>query len=296
MKVDVSHLDHDAALADKSEYKEMEFRFTDRDFKYLRELVSRETGIVITESKRQMIYSRLSRRLRSLNLRDFRDYCLIVEEDIDGELNSFINAITTNLTSFFREPHHFDYLKDVVVPGLLEKNASTRRIRVWSAGCSTGEEPYSIAMTMAEALPPESGWDWRILATDIDTEVLAKAEQGIYPQERAAAFGQSLLKRWFRRGNGENQGMIQVAPELRKQVTFRKQNLMEEWPVRGPIDVLFCRNVVIYFDKDTQRRIFAKFAALMEQGACLFIGHSESLYKVSEHFELLGQTIYRKKT
>ena len=282
------------ALAERKEQDGMEFRFSDRDFQYLRQLVSRETGIVITDAKRQMVYSRLTRRLRTLGLSDFRDYCRLLEEDAEGELNAFINAITTNLTSFFREPHHFTYLQNVVVPELLKKNAASRRIRIWSAGCSTGEEPYSIAMAMSEALPDDS-WDCRILATDIDTDVLAKAERGIYPMERVASIPQSRLQQWFSRGSGANQGLARVAPELREMITFRQLNLMEEWPVRGPIDVLFCRNVVIYFDKETQRHIFDKFAERMAADACIFIGHSESLFKITNRFDLIGQTIYRKR-
>ena len=257
-------------------------------------MVNRETGIVITAAKREMVYSRLSRRLRALSLTDFEDYCRVLERDEQGELNAFINAITTNLTSFFREPHHFDHLQNIVVPDLLNKNAASRRIRIWSAGCSTGEEPYSIAIAMAEVLPDD--WDCRILATDIDTDVLMKAERGIYPLERVASLPQSRLKRWFSRGSGTNQGLTRVGPELREMITFRRLNLMEEWPVNGPIDVLFCRNVVIYFDKETQRSIFDKFAERMAENSRLFIGHSESLFKITNRFELIGQTIYRKRT
>ena len=261
---DAAHGRQEVAMLERVNHEGKEFRFTDRDFQYLRQLVNRETGIVITPAKREMVYSRLSRRLRALNLADFEDYCHLLEEDGQGELNAFINAITTNLTSFFREPHHFDHLQNTVVPDLLNKNASARRIRIWSAGCSTGEEPYSIAMAMAEVLPDDS-WDCRILATDIDTDVLMKAERGIYPLERVASLSQARLKRWFSRGSGANQGLTRVVPELREMITFRRLNLMEEWPVNGPIDVLFCRNVVIYFDKETQRLIFDKFAERMER-------------------------------
>lgn len=271
-----------------------EFRLTDRDFNYLRNLVSRETGIVITDAKRQMVYSRLSRRLRALNLRDFKSYCRLLEEHDQGELKAFVNAVTTNLTSFFREAHHFDYLRNVVVPELVQKNAATRRIRIWSAGCSTGEEPYSIAMAVMEALPVAS-WDFRILASDIDTDVLAKAKRGIYPIERVESISQPRLKRWFTRGCGPNMGMAKVSSELRELITFRRINLMEDWSVHGPIDVIFCRNVVIYFDKKTQCGIFDKYADLMAKDACLFIGHSESLFKITDRFDLVGQTIYRKR-
>jgi chemotaxis protein methyltransferase CheR len=292
---DVDHGERKVLMMETTAHDGKEFRFSDHDFQYLRELVSRETGIVITEAKRQMVYSRLARRLRILDLRDFKDYCQLLEKDAEGELNAFINAITTNLTSFFREPHHFAYLQNIIVPELLKKNARSRRIRIWSAGCSSGEEPYSIALAMAEVLPPEEGWDWRILATDIDTDVLAKAERGIYPLERVSGISQPHLQRWFSRGYGVNQGLVRVSAELRGMITFKRLNLMDMWPVRGPIDVQFCRNVVIYFDKQAQKRIFDQFAERMMDGSCLFIGHSESLFKVSDRFELIGQTIYRKR-
>ena len=186
---DAVHGRQEVAILERVNHEVKEFRFTDRDFQYLRKLVNRETGIVITAAKREMVYSRLSRRLRALSLTDFEDYCRVLERDEQGELNAFINAITTNLTSFFREPHHFDHLQNIVVPDLLNKNAASRRIRIWSAGCSTGEEPYSIAIAMAEVLPDD--WDCRILATDIDTDVLMKAERGIYPLERVASLHQS---------------------------------------------------------------------------------------------------------
>ena len=283
------------ATTERNDHEDGEFQFSDHDFQYLRQVVMRETGIVITDVKRQMVYSRLTRRLRALNLSNFRDYCRLLKQDAEGELGAFINAITTNLTSFFREPHHFKYLQSVVVPELLKNNDSSKRIRIWSAGCSTGEEPYSIAMSMAEVLPAV-GWDCRILATDIDTDVLASAEHGVYRQERMSGIAQSRLKRWFARGCSDaNQGLARISPRLREMVSFRQLNLMEDWPVRGPLDVVFCRNVVIYFDKATQRRIFDNFAERMTVGACLFVGHSESLFNVTDRFELIGQTIYRKR-
>lgn len=295
MMAAATNADQQAHVAEDHGHVGNEFRLNDRDFQHLRQLVSRETGIVITDAKRLMVYSRLARRLRVLGLRDFSDYCRLLEEDGNDELNVFINCITTNLTSFFREPHHFTYLQNVVVPELMRRNAETRRIRIWSAGCSTGEEPYSIALAMAEVLPPDAGWDWRVLATDIDTDVLVRAQSGVYSLERVTAIPQPLLQRWFMRGSGANQGMVRISTELRELISFRRLNLMEEWPVRGPIDVQFCRNVVIYFDKHAQRRIFHQFAERMSDDACLFIGHSETLFKISDRFDLVGQTIYRKR-
>lgn len=271
----------------------MEYRFSDRDFDYLRRLIRARTGIVLADAKRTMVYGRLVRRLRALGLADFGQYCRLLEQEPEREIGELINAITTNLTAFFREPHHFTYLRDRVLPQLRERNAATRRLRVWSAACSTGEEPYSIAMVLAEALGAD--WDWRILASDLDTEVLARAERGVYAAERVAGIERARLERWFLRGRGVRHGWVKVRPELGEKLRFRRINLTEPLPLRAPLDVVFCRNVVIYFDKATQRELFARLADCMAPGAHLFIGHSESLFRVADQFELIGQTIYRKR-
>lgn len=283
-----------AAADDRSD--DGEFRFSDRDFHYIRALIGDKTGIVLPDVKRTMVYSRLVRRLRALNLSNFTQYCRLLEEGSEQEIGELINAITTNLTAFFREPHHFDYLRDMVVPELMERNAATRRLRIWSAGCSTGEEPYSIAMVLAECLGMDGDWDWRVLASDLDTAVLAKAERGVYSEERVAGIERARLKRWFLRGSGGSRGSVKVRSELRDKIHFRQINLMEPLPVRGPLDAVFCRNVVIYFDKDTQRKIFGKFAACMAPRSRLFIGHSETLFRISDAFESVGQTVYRRRT
>ena len=278
---------------DKSDSIEKEHRFSDRNFQYIRRLVGDQTGIVLSEAKRDMVYSRLARRLRALKLEDFSQYCERLNKNPDSELGELINAITTNLTSFFRENHHFEFLQNKVIPELLVRNAATRRLRIWSAGCSTGEEPYSIAMVVKEVLP--QGWDCRILASDLDTEVLAKAERGVYNLDRVTGISNSRLKRWFMRGKGINLGFARINPELRDMISFRRVNLIDAWPVKGPVDILFCRNVVIYFDKDTQRQIFERYADAMSDFSYLFIGHSESLFKVTERFEMIGNTTYRKR-
>ena len=278
---------------DKSDSIEKEYRFSDRNFQYIRRLVGDQTGIVLSEAKRDMVYSRLARRLRALKLEDFSQYCERLNKNPDSELGELINAITTNLTSFFRENHHFEFLQNKVIPELLVRNAATRRLRIWSAGCSTGEEPYSIAMVVKEVLP--QGWDCRILASDLDTEVLAKAERGVYNLDRVTGISNSRLKRWFMRGKGINLGFARINPELRDMISFRRVNLIDAWPVKGPVDILFCRNVVIYFDKDTQRQIFERYADAMSDFSYLFIGHSESLFKVTERFEMIGNTTYRKR-
>ena len=271
---------------------EREFVFTDGDFEFIRRLVAEKTGIVLNDAKRNLVYSRLSRRLRQLGLEQFADYCELLKSGDDGELVNFINAITTNLTSFFRENHHFEYLRDTLLPELM-RSKPERRLRCWSAGCSTGEEPYSIAMVLRETLPA-SGWDARILATDLDSEVVARARRGVYTQERVNGISPERLRRWFLRGKGDNEGMVQVRAALRELITFRQLNLMHAWPIGGPLDFIFCRNVVIYFDKPTQKVLFDRYAELLPVGGHLFIGHSESLFKVTDRFKLIGKTIYRK--
>lgn len=267
--------------------------FTTGDFDFIRRIVMEKTGIALAEHKRELVYGRLAKRVRALELDSFAGYCAYVESH-DEELHELVNAITTNLTSFFRESYHFDHLRDVVVPELLRSNAERRRIRVWSAGCSTGEEPYTIAMILRDTVPFASGWDVKILATDIDTNVLEKGRTGIYAEERAKDIPAAYRRRFVARGVGANAGRIRMREELRSLITFRRLNLMDAWPMSGPFDVIFCRNVVIYFDKPTQKMLFDRYADLMRPDGHLFVGHSETLFKVSTRFSLVGRTIYRR--
>ncbi|QFY89086.1 protein-glutamate O-methyltransferase CheR [Magnetovirga frankeli] len=277
------------------EEKQREFRFTRKNFNFLRKISNQRTGIVVSDDKFDMFYSRLSRRVRALGLSDFSAYCAYVRDDPSGkEVLELVNAITTNLTAFFRERHHFDYLSRTVIPQIRQGNAAQRRLRIWSAGCSTGEEPYSLAITLREAASQLSGWDYRINATDIDSNVLATAARGVYPLERTKGIEHARLKRWFFRGHGANQGLVRVKPSLRELIDFGQLNLMEDWQMEGPLDVIFCRNVIIYFDKETKARLVDRYAQNLKLGGYLFIGHSESLYKVSERFESIGNTIYRR--
>lgn len=269
-----------------------EYRFTDTHFNQLRALVSKYAGISLNETKRQLVYGRLARRIRALGLNGFDAYCDLVGAADSVEIEEFINAITTNLTSFFRENHHFEFLAQTVVPELLKTNAASRRIRVWSAGCSTGEEPYSIAMTLLEALGGKNGWDVKILATDIDSSVVATASAGVYPANRQQGVGDSRLKRWFTPSAGPG-GAMRVKDEVRDLIRFAPLNLMGEWPFKGPFDVIFCRNVVIYFDKATQGRLFGRYADVLARHGYLFIGHSETMFGSCDRFELYGRTIYR---
>ncbi|KKM97282.1 hypothetical protein LCGC14_1169600, partial [marine sediment metagenome] len=202
--------------------------------------------------------------------------------------------ITTNLTAFFREKHHFEFLKNTVIPQLVKLKGNKKHLRIWSAGCSTGEEPYSIAIALKEALPDFDDWDVKILATDLDANVVAHGKAGIYRSDRIDGLDEKRIKRWFRRGTGNNAELVKISPELQKMITFKRLNLLQEWPMSRPFDLMFCRNVVIYFDKNTQRILFDRYADILADDAYLFIGHSETLFKVSTRFDSLGQTIYQK--
>ncbi len=271
-----------------------EFPFSDAEFAFVRELVEQHAAIKLPDTKRQMVYGRLVRRLRDLRLGSFAEYVALLREDAGGpEFVNLINAVTTNLTSFFREKHHFDVLRERVIPEFIERNSAKRSLKIWSAGCSTGEEPYSIAMTVQDCLP--SGWDLRILATDIDTKVLATAEAGIYGEDRIRSLPEALKRRGFLRGRGATSEKVRIRPEFQQFITFRQLNLMEPWPMQGKFDFIFCRNVVIYFDKPTQQRLFDRFADQLVDGGYVFLGHSETMHNLATRFRLLGQTVYQKQ-
>lgn len=270
-----------------------EFEFRKSDFDKIKKQVFDITGISLNDGKKDMVYGRLSRRIRDLGLTDFKQYGDLVAQPDSEELGNFINAITTNLTSFFREEHHFKFLVETVLPELMQKNKDTRKIRIWSAGCSTGEEAYSLSIALHEVLPRRHNWDIKILATDLDTNVLAKAESGIYSLDRINGLAESRQKKWFRRGTGNQAGLVKISDEIKSLISFKQLNLMGEWPMKGLFDVIFCRNVVIYFDKPTQRILFQRYAELLPDFRYLFVGHSESLYKVSTQFKLIGNTIYQ---
>jgi chemotaxis protein methyltransferase CheR len=270
-----------------------EFAFGEEDFQALRTLVKSLTGIHLSEQKRELVYGRLARRLRALQLRSFAEYRERLQAD-EQEVAEFCNAITTNLTSFFREPHHFQYLREQLLMPLAGEPRGNRRLRIWSAACSTGEEPYSIAMTVLETLPDPGNWDVRILATDLDSEVLSRARRGIYPLERTSGLARGRRARFFLERQEAGGPCLQIAPEVAALVTFKQLNLIRALPMRGPLDAIFCRNVIIYFDKDTQRELFGRIARLQRPGDLLFLGHSESLFKVCDSYALIGKTIHRR--
>ena len=271
------------------------FTFTDRDFDRLRGLVRELTGISLSEQKRELVYGRLTRRLRALSFSSFKDYCDFLEQNLDLELEHFTNSITTNLTSFFRENHHFEMIaSDPLKSWLMNRLGMNGKLRFWSAGSSTGEEAYSLAITLAETIPDVFNKNVKILATDLDTNVINTGHNGVYPENRIDALSGERKKKWFQRGSGDSTGMVKVDERLRSMVTFNQLNLMGEWPMRGPFDVIFCRNVVIYFDKPTQGVLFNRYADILCDDGVLFIGHSETMAEVCTRFDLVGKTMYRK--
>jgi chemotaxis protein methyltransferase CheR len=267
-----------------------EFDFTARDFDRVRSLIHKRAGIALADSKQEMVYSRLARRLRAIGMRSFQAYLDALEERPDSdEWEAFTNALTTNLTSFFREEHHFPLL-DAHVRNCKEQ------VTIWCSASSTGEEPYSIAMTLCEAFgtltPPA-----QVIATDIDTNVLKTAANGVYPVDRIERISQERVRRFFLKGKGAQEGLVRVRPELRQMVTFKQLNLLgDSWPVSGPFDAIFCRNVMIYFDKPTQGKILSRFVPLMKPDGLLFAGHSENFMYVSDAFRLRGKTVYELDT
>ena len=266
---------------------EREFTFTNENFERICQLIYEHAGISLKPSKQHMVYSRLARRLRVNGLDNFKDYLALLESNNEAEWEAFVNSLTTNLTSFFREPHHFPLLAELVA-----RQKGQHPISLWCAAASTGEEPYSMAMTMVDTFgsftPPVS-----IVASDVDTSVLAKAEAGIYPIERVEKLSEAVVKRFFLRGTGAQSGFVRVRPELRAMVTFRHVNLLSnDWQIRGPLDAIFCRNVMIYFDKETQLKILQRFAPLLQPSGLLFAGHSESFHNATHLFRLRGKTVY----
>ena len=263
-----------------------EFTFNSKDFDRVRDLIYKKAGISLADSKQEMVYSRLARRLRATGINSFSIYLDSLERGTsESEWEAFTNALTTNLTSFFREEHHFPILAEHV------KNRK-ETINVWCSASSTGEEPYSIAMTLCEAFgtlkPPA-----HVIATDIDTNVLAAASKGVYNIDRLEKMSQERIGRFFLRGKGAQEGMVRVRPELRELVSFKRLNLLENgWALHGPFDAVFCRNVMIYFDKSTQGNILKKFVPLMKKDGLLFAGHSENFLYVSDDFKLRGKTVY----
>lgn len=264
----------------------------DVEFAKIRALLYRIAGISLSESKRDLVYRRLSRRIMSLGLTNFSQYYDLVTSGSDSELMHFCDCLTTNFTAFFREPHHFEFLKNTVFPSIEKRQAtSENKLRIWSAGCSSGEEPYSIGMTVLDGFPNVGRWDARILATDLDSNVMSHARRAVYPETRFDDVPKHYVDRYFR---PDGDGQRKAKQNLRDSIAFNRLNLMDTWPMKGKFDVIFCRNVIIYFDKETQRRLIRRFADVLHDGGYLIVGHSESLLNVSSAFEIVGSTVHQK--
>ncbi len=264
-----------------------EFSFSTADFERVRKLIYQHAGISLSPVKQDMVYSRLARRLRATGKSSFADYLDALEKSGGDEWERFVNSLTTNLTSFFREPHHFPIFAEH-----LRKLGTRRPIRVWCSAASTGEEPYSIAITVAETFGSNAS-HVSIMASDLDTNVLATAQKGVYPIERVDKLSPERLRKFFLRGTGAQEGYVSVRPELKNMIQFQRINLLDQsYAVKGPLDVIFCRNVMIYFDKPTQYKILSRFAPLMQPDGLMFAGHSESFLHAADLFKSQGKTVY----
>ena len=272
-----------------------EFGFTDADFNAIASLAKQRFGLDLQASKKPLIYSRLAKRLRVLRLDSFAEYCRRLQDNLDtAEEDHLLTALTTNVTQFFREPHHFTFLRNVIGPDLLDRARSGHPIRLWSAACSSGEEAYCLAATMMSLLPKQTKYDIRILATDIDHMVIAKADRGIYPTDQLSQIPADLKGEMV--ASCALSGQFAIAPHIKKLVTFGKLNLISDWPMRQPFDLIMCRNAAIYFDKDTQSQLWARFAKCLRPNGHLMIGHSERLSGAAvNQFKSVGVTTYRKR-
>lgn len=271
-----------------------EFPFTWSEFRQIAQLVHSEAGIMLPDSKVNLVYSRLAKRLRANGLKSFRDYCELVgsAQGVD-ERQALISAMTTNVTRFFREQHHFDLLTKKVLPSLVAAARRGERVRIWSAGCSSGEEPYSIAISLLEIMPDAPSHDILILATDLDPEMITRGKAGCYTASQVAGIPTSVREKWMEKDR--QSGTWRMGADARSLVRFNELNLLQRWPMKGGFDVIFCRNVMIYFDEETQNGIWSRFAQLLPQGGYLCIGHSERVSMDRHPFELVAQTAYCKK-
>ena len=266
-----------------------EFTWTDADFDRVQALIYKRAGISLHDGKHAMVYSRLSRRLRDTGYQSFKDYLAWLESTDGPEWQECINALTTNLTSFFRERHHFEIFAD-----LLKSKPATPHWRVWCSAASTGEEPYSIVMTALDALGPRANFS--LMASDIDSKVLATASNGVYRLESLKGVDAQQTQKYFLRGKGANSGMVRVKPELRQKIEFLMVNLIrDDWPFKEPFDAVFCRNVMIYFDAQTQRSVLERIHRVMKPGALLFVGHAENFSESKDLFTLKGKTVYERR-
>jgi chemotaxis protein methyltransferase CheR len=273
---------------------EGEFAFTQSDFRRIAALMHGEAGIHLPDGKAALVYSRLARRLRALGLQSFKHYCGLIESDEGAdERQRLLAALTTNVTRFLREPHHFEHLRTKLAPALIERARQGGRVRLWSAGCSSGEEPYSIGLALLETAPDVHRFDIKILATDINVDVLATGRAGLYSQSIVEPIPKDVLRRWFEPARTDEGPGWRVSGALSALVSFRELNLVGPWPMSGRFDVIFCRNTVIYFDEPVQTAFWRRLPDVMTPGAHVFIGHSERLHDPDKRFVSAGMTTYR---
>lgn len=276
--------------------RDREFKLSRKEFDAIRGIVYDRTGITLKENKEEMVYSRLSRRIRALAIADFKSYLDFLHSD-EGqeEASDFVNAMTTNLTRFFRESHHFEHLRHEVIKAKVlaaRAGVGNRTLRIWSAGCSSGMEPYSIAMTVMASLPAREKWDVQILATDIDTNMLDRGREGIYRPQDADGIPAALLRKYVT----ESDDSIYMADELKSLISFKYMNFMDNWPIKRKFDVIFCRNVMIYFDKETQTRLVKGFVKLLEPDGVLYVGHAEALVAKFDELVAVGRSSFKVAT
>lgn len=272
-----------------------EYPLTRRDLAEIAAMIYADAGISLNESKASLVYSRLSKHIRALGLPGFRDYCLLVSSPAGSAARrEMLSHLTTNFTRFFRENHHFDHLRDEVLPGLLARAKAGGRVRIWSAACSDGQEPYSIALTVLALMPNAADFDFKILATDIDPKILGLARAGAYDEAALETISPAMRKQWFQEVDVQGRRKFQIDDRVKRLITYNELNLMAQWPLKGTFDVIFCRNVVIYFDEPTQVKIWSRFAGQLQEGGHLYIGHSERVAGEAKHlFDNIGITTYR---
>lgn len=269
-------------------------RMGDRDFEKFSEFIKREFGIKMPPSKKTMLEARLQKRLRALCLNNHSEYCkfLFSPEGLESEITHLIDVVTTNTTDFFREPKHFEMLLSTILPDFLKRNK--KNIKIWSAGCSSGEEPYTLAMVLSEFAAKNASFDFSILATDISNEILQKAITAIYPMEKVEIIPMALKKKYLLKSKDRSKNIVRIAPELRRKVDFKRLNFMEPFPFKEKKDIIFCRNVVIYFDRPTQYKLFNEFCMRLVSGGFLFIGHSESISGMGLPVKQVAPTVYQR--
>lgn len=272
-----------------------EYSFTSKDLAFISDIMRNDTGIILSEAKASLVYSRLAKRIRKLGLPGFSEYCALVKSpEGEAERKEMMAALTTNVTSFFREPHHFEHMKHKILPDLARRAKAGERIRMWSAACSSGPEPYSMALTLLQILPEAYKYDIRILATDIDENILSTARAGIYEESLLSPVPADLRRSWFNQLDDRHE-RFQVKDELRSLISFKSLNLIGTWPMKGIFQVIFCRNVVIYFDNHTQEELWSRFVPLLEEDGALYVGHSERIAgPAAGYVRNDGVTTYRK--